>query len=185
VRRSQPYRRRWLARASLPLASAIVATARGSMDYLFMKWAHILSAAILFGAGVGSAFFLFMANRRKNIADIYFAVRHVVIADWLFTTPAVVAQLVTGLVLVRLGGYRLDENWIAWGSALYLFAGACWAPVVWMQIRMRDLAKSALERGCALPPEYWTLDRWWVTLGSLGFPAVVVVFWLMVTKPEF
>jgi len=153
------------------------------MDYLFIKWVHILSSTILFGTGIGSAFFLFMANRRKDIAAIYFATRHVVIADWLFTTPAVILQLLTGLYLVHLGHYPLTEGWIKWGLVLYFFAGACWLPVVWMQIRMRDMAKAALTSGTSLPARYWLFDRWWVILGSLAFPTVAVIFWLMVAKP--
>jgi uncharacterized membrane protein len=153
------------------------------MDYLLLKWIHIVSSTILFGTGIGSAFFMFMANRRKDVAGIYFATRHVVIADWLFTTPSVIIQLLSGLYLVHLGGYQLTDGWIMWGLALYFFAGACWLPVVWMQIKMRDMAKIALESGTPLPPRYWKMDRWWITLGSLAFPAIMVVFWLMVAKP--
>lgn len=60
------------------------------MEYLLVKWGHVVSSTILFGTGIGSAFFMFMANRRKDIAGMYFAARHVVMADWLFTTPAVI-----------------------------------------------------------------------------------------------
>jgi uncharacterized membrane protein len=153
------------------------------MDYLLLKWIHILSATILFGTGIGSAFYLFMANRGKDVAAIAFATTHVVIADWLFTTPAVIVQLVTGLWLVHLAGYALTDRWVFCGLALYFFAGACWLPVVWMQIKMRDMAKAALSSGKPLPEAYWTLDRWWIVAGSLAFPAIVVVFYLMVAKP--
>jgi uncharacterized membrane protein len=153
------------------------------MDYLLLKWIHIISSTILFGTGIGSAFFMFMANRRKDVAGIYFATRHVVIADWLFTTPSVIIQLASGLYLVHLGGYHLTDDWIMWGLALYFFAGACWLPVVWMQIQMRNMAKMALESKTPLPARYWKMDKWWITLGSLAFPAIMVVFWLMVAKP--
>ena len=153
------------------------------MNYLLVKWIHILSSTILFGTGIGSAFYLFMANRRKDIAGIYFATRHVVIADWLFTTPAIILQLITGLWLVHKMGYNLREGWIALALFLYFFAGACWIPVVTMQIKMRDMAKAALDNGTLLPAAYWRMDKWWVTLGSLAFPAIMVIFYLMVLKP--
>jgi uncharacterized membrane protein len=153
------------------------------MEYLLLKWIHILSSTILFGTGIGSAFYMFMANRRKDIAGIYFATRHVVIADWLFTTPSVIIQLITGIWLADMLNYPLAEGWVLWALILYFFAGACWLPVVWMQIRMRDMAKIALETGSPLPERYWKLDRWWVILGSLAFPAIIAVFWLMVAKP--
>ena len=153
------------------------------MDYLLLKLIHILSATILFGTGIGSAFYMFMANRRKDLAGIYFATRHVVIADWLFTTPSVLVQLGTGLMLAGKLGLPLTEGWVFWSLLLYGFAGACWLPVVWMQIRMRDMAKEALATGTALPARYWRFDRWWIILGALAFPAVVGIIALMVMKP--
>lgn len=153
------------------------------MEYLLLKWIHVLSSTILFGTGIGSAFYVFMANRRKDIAGIYFATRHVVIADWIFTTPSVIIQLITGIWLANLLNYPLAEGWVSWALVLYFFAGACWLPVVWMQIRMRDMAKKALDNGTNLPDRYWKMDRWWIFLGSLAFPAIVAVFWLMVAKP--
>lgn len=153
------------------------------MDYLLVKWIHILSAAILLGTGLGSAFYLFMANRRGNVINIHFAASHVVIADFLFIAPAVIIQLVTGLWLLKLTGYSLALPWVSWGLALYFFIGLCWLPVVWMQIKMRDMAKTALKSGAPLPEAYWRMDRWWVIAGSFAFPAVGVVFYLMVVKP--
>jgi uncharacterized membrane protein len=152
------------------------------MDYFLLKWIHILSATVLFGTGIGSAFYMFMANRRKDVAGIYFAVRDVVIADWLFTAPAAIIQLLTGIALVYAAGYQFTDFWIAWGLVLYFFAGICWLPVVWMQIKMRNMARHALETRQPLPARYWRLDRWWIILGSLAFPALVVVFYLMVAK---
>lgn len=152
------------------------------MDYLLLKWIHILSSTILFGTGIGSAFYMFMANRRKEISGIYSTTRHVVIADWLFTTPAVIIQFITGLLLMQVTGYTLDNTWLFWSIALYFFAGACWLPVVWMQIKMRDMAKDALDAGKELPARYWHFDRCWIILGSLAFPAVIIIFWLMVVK---
>lgn len=153
------------------------------MDYLLVKYIHIISSTILFGTGIGSAFYMFMANRRKDIGAIYFAARHVVIADWLFTTPAIIIQLISGLYLAHTGGYALTDKWIMLALLLYFFAGACWLPVVWMQIKMRDMARAAYESGAALPPYYWKLDRWWIILGSLAFPAIMAIFWLMAAKP--
>ena len=153
------------------------------MAYLLLKWIHILSATILFGTGIGSAFYLFMANRRQDIAGIAFATRHVVIADWIFTTPAVVIQLVTGVALVHVTGFQFTDRWVMWGLILYGFAGVCWLPVVWMQIKMRNMARLAVENNTQLPSLYWKMNRWWVYLGCLAFSAIVVVFYLMVFKP--
>ncbi|NOZ36627.1 MAG: DUF2269 domain-containing protein [Gammaproteobacteria bacterium] len=154
------------------------------MDYLTLKAIHIISSTVLFGTGMGSAFFLFMANRRKEVAGIAFATRHVVIADWIFTTPSVVIQLVTGLALIHAGGIDITTHWIKWGLILYFVVGACWLPVVWIQIKMRNLAKQAMENNSELSEQYWLYDKWWITLGSLAFPIVLVIFYLMVFKPQ-
>jgi uncharacterized membrane protein len=153
------------------------------MGYIILKWVHVLSATILFGTGVGSTFYVFAANREKNIAGIYFATTHVVIADWLFIAPAVVIQFITGVWLLYLTGYSLSDAWVRWGVALYFFVGVCWLPAVWMQVKMRDMAKIALKTGAPQPEYYWRLDRWWIVAGSLAFPAMVVIFYLMVAKP--
>jgi uncharacterized membrane protein len=138
------------------------------LDYLLLKWIHILSSAVLFGTGFGSAFYMFMANYRNELPSICFATRHVVIADWIFTTPAVVIQLLTGLCLVYLQGYALTTRWIAAALALYFLVGACWIPVVIMQIRMRDMAKAAFEAHTDLPALYWKMNRWWTALGCVA-----------------
>jgi uncharacterized membrane protein len=114
----------------------------------------------------------------------YLATRHVATADWLLTAPAVVIQSLTGIGLVSVGGYALTDFWIMTGLTLYLFAGACWISVVWMHFRMRDMAKLAFESGQLLPQRYWRMERWWTILGSLAFPAIVIVFYLMVFKPN-
>lgn len=153
------------------------------MLYLIVKWLHILSSTVLFGTGVGSAFWMFVANRSRSLPAIVFACRTVVLADWLFTTPAVIFQPLSGLFLVHAAAYRLTAPWLIAALILYVFAGACWVPVVWIQLRMKRLAEAALAAGKPLSDAYWRYDRWWIGLGFLAFPAVVVIFWLMVFTP--
>lgn len=153
------------------------------MDYLIIKYIHIVSSTILFGTGIGSAFYMFMANRRKEIAGITFVTRHVVIADWLFILPTVIIQLLTGIWLLKLGGFTSAELWVKSGIALYFFVGACWLPVVWIQIKMRNMAREAFDKDSNLPERYWMYDRWWIILGCLAFPAALIVFYVMVFKP--
>jgi uncharacterized membrane protein len=109
--------------------------------------------------------------------------RHVVIADFLFTTPTAIIQMISGLRLTYLAGFHFTDRWILWGIILYSFAGACWLPVVWMQIKMRDIADIAFKQQKLLPEYYWKMSFYWNLLGCLAFPAIVIVFWLMVMKP--
>ena len=152
------------------------------MDYIFLKWIHVLSSTILFGAGVGSAFHLFAATLRRQVGGIAMATRNVVLADWLFTTPAALVQPITGVWLLHLMGIPLSTPWVATSVTLYAVAMACWLPVLWIQLRLRDLAGQALREGGALPRAYWRFFAWWVVLGFGGLFSFLAIFWLMVAK---
>jgi len=114
---------------------------------LLLMTLHVLSAIVLFGTSRGTAFHGFMASRSRDVRAIAVTTRNVVLADWLFTTPAVIVQPVTGIWLARLERWPLTEGWILASLALYAVAGACWLPVVWLQLQMRALAAEASIAG--------------------------------------
>lgn len=151
--------------------------------YLTAKWLHILSSTVLFGTGIGTAFQMVWVMRRADPRQVAGVAAGVVRADWLFTTPAGIVQPVTGLWLVWLVGWPLTEPWLVVTYALYLLAFLCWAPVVRLQIRIRDMAETAVADGTALPDAAHHAYRIWFALGWPAFAALIVVFWLMVTKP--
>ena len=153
------------------------------MTYLVLKYLHVIGATILFGTGLGIAFFLFVAVRSRDVRLIAGTLRGVVIADFVFTAPAVVAQLVTGVLLAWTLGLPLTEPWIAWSLALYAVVGACWLPVVAIQIRMRRLAEKAVADGAPLPDAFRRLFRIWFTLGWPAFIGVLGIVALMIVKP--
>lgn len=153
------------------------------MTYLFVKYLHILSSTLLFGTGLGSAFYMFFTSLSRDVRATAVVVRYVVIADWAFTTPTIIIQPLTGFYLIHLAGFPLTSGWIMWSIGLYLLAGAAWLPVVWMQIKMRDMAVEAASSGTELPPRYWRFLRLWVALGIVAFFSLVLVFYLMVAKP--
>ena len=154
------------------------------MSYLVWKWLHVLSATLLFGTGLGTAFYMFMVNRSGNVQAIAVMMRWVVRGDWLFTATTVVFQPLSGLVMMKMAGFQLTTPWIFWSWMLYFLAGACWLPVVWIQMKMRDLAQVAAANGEPLPPRYWRLEKIWTALGFPAFFGLIVVFWLMVAKPS-
>ena len=153
------------------------------MEYLIVKWLHILSSTFLFGTGIGSAFYMLFTSRTRDARAVAVVTRYVVIADWLFTTPTVIFQPASGFYLMHLARFPLTTPWILRSIGLYLLAGACWLPVVWMQIKMRDMAQVSARAGAELPPLYWRYLRIWVALGIVAFFSLVVVFYLMVAKP--
>lgn len=152
-------------------------------DYGALKWLHILSATLLFGTGLGSAFYKYMADRSGELAAIAVTNRLVVLADWLFTAPTLVLQPVTGVWLAAVAGHPLGSPWLLLSIALYVLAGLCWLPVAWLQIRMRDDAAAAQAAGRALDAGYARRRRVWFWLGVPAFVALLLVYLLMVFKP--
>ena len=154
------------------------------MSYLLLKYAHILSSTLLFGTGLGTAFHGFLAFRTKDPRVVAAVGRSVVLADWLFTAPSVVIQPVTGLAMARLASVPLTQGWLALSIALYILVGACWLPVVWLQIQLRRMAEACLKTGDPLPPLYFRYLRLWFILGWPAFTTVLAIFYLMVFKPD-
>jgi uncharacterized membrane protein len=151
--------------------------------YFALKFVHIIGAAVLLGTGAGIAFFMLMAHLNGKPEVIAAVARIVVIADFLFTATAMVAQPVTGVLLARFVGYSLLEGWIVLSIILYVLTGAFWLPVVWMQMRMRDLAAAAARNDASLPHAYHRLFWLWFVFGFPAFGAVAAVFWLMIARP--
>jgi uncharacterized membrane protein len=149
--------------------------------YLVIKLIHILSATILFGTGLGTAFFMYKAHRDGGAETIRVTSRHVVLADWIFTTPAIVVQLATGLWLADYLQIPWSSAWLVSVALLFAAVGACWLPVVWIQIRIKRLSESAAPdltaARCA------ALMRSWIALGVPAFTMMLALFALMVLKP--
>ena len=153
------------------------------MTYLALLWVHILSSTLLFGTGLGTAFHGWMAQRSGDVRIIVVVSRNVVLADWLFTAPAVIVQPVTGAWMAWLAGIPFTTGWLLLAMSLYVLVGACWLPVVWLQIQMHRLASMALRSGKPLPARYYIYAQWWFALGWPAFIGVIGIFYLMVFKP--
>lgn len=148
-----------------------------------LRWMHVLGASVLFGTGIGIAFFMLLAHRSGNPAVIAHTAGVVVIADTVFTAVAAILQPVTGVLLAMAVGWSLREPWILLSIALYVLVGVCWLPVVRIQIRLRDLAQHALAEGAPLPEAYHKGFRLWFALGIPAFLTMLVLFWVMLTRP--
>ena len=153
------------------------------MLYFLLKFLHLIGAAVLLGTGAGIAFFMLLAHRTGDARTIAATARIVVIADFLFTATAVVAQPITGLLLARTVGYDLRAGWIVASIVLYVVTGAFWLPVVWIQAQLRTLAAAAAQSGEPLPARYHRLFRVWFWFGFPAFAAVATIFWLMIARP--
>jgi uncharacterized membrane protein len=154
------------------------------MLYFVLKYLHVVGAAVLLGTGAGIAFFMLAAHLGGKPAVIAGVARIVVLADFIFTATAVVVQPITGTLLVLNVGYSFWDGWIVWSIVLYVITGALWLPVVWMQMRLRDLAVIAAADGKPLPKEYHRIFWLWFAFGIPAFTAVAIIMWLMIAKPQ-
>ena len=153
------------------------------MSYLVIKYIHLISMVLLFGTGLGSAFYKWMADRSGVVAHIAVTNRHVVLADWIFTTPTIIIQPLTGIAMLSIAHIPLSSSWVLISLALYAFAGLCWLPVVWLQIRMKSLSDTANDTQSKLPALYWHYARIWFWLGVPAFLAMMSVVFIMIFKP--
>jgi len=155
-----------------------------SEPYLWIKWVHVVSATILFGTGLGTALHMWLAHLSGDTRAIALVARNTVRIDWLFTATSGVVQLVSGVALIFIVGYDPWALWLVTSYVLYGIAGLCWLPVVWLQIRIRDMAALATERGEPLPAAYGRYMKIWFVLGWPAFFALLAAMALMIAKPE-
>lgn len=151
--------------------------------YLIIKTIHVITSTILFGTGIGIAFFMFRSHFTRSVQEKYYAVRTTVLADYIFTAPAVILQPLTGIWLIMNGGYDWQDMWLIITYGIYILAGICWLPVVWIQIRLKKILKQCTENNLPLPDEYTHLFKIWFALGWPAFIGLIVIFFLMVFKP--
>ena len=149
-------------------------------DYFLLKTLHILSAVVLMGTGSGIAFFMLMAVLSRSQETIRHVSRIVILADWLFTAPAVLVQLITGVWLMSLLNVSFTSPWFLTVAGLFILIGCCWLPVVWIQYQLHR--EACMENGF-LSVRFKRLMRLWMALGIPAFAAMLVLFWLMVAKP--
>ena len=152
-------------------------------DILLVKFLHVLSSTFLFGTGVGTAFYLLVASWSGDARVAAAVGRYVVIADWIFTATTIVIQPLTGIWLAQKMGYPLTTPWLYWSMVLFAIAALCWLPVVWLQMRLRDIAIEAARRNEPLPRRHGAYLGAWAALGVPALLSFLAIFYLMVAKP--
>ena len=154
--------------------------------FALWKTAHVLSAAILFGSGIGIAFFCWFSYRRamrsRDIGALRSVLQLTVSADAVLTAPAVLFQMVSGVVLMDMLNWSLTSPWSVAVWWLFVLVGCCWLPVVALQVLLKRDAERA-DSVDALPAKFHQRFCYWFGLGIPAFTAIVVIFYLMVAKP--
>lgn len=151
---------------------------------ILLRFLHVIGATVLLGTGAGIAFFMVVARHTRDPAVIAHVAGTVVLADTVFTATAVFVQPITGYLLAKTIGWPLTEGWIVIALALYVVTGLFWLPVVWIQLKLRDIARAAALGGTALPPAFASLYRIWFACGFPAFFSVLAIIWLMLARPS-
>ncbi|WP_199899207.1 DUF2269 family protein [Sneathiella glossodoripedis] len=151
--------------------------------FFIVKTLHILSASILFGTGIGIAFFLFASHVKGASQEKFFNAKITVLADFVFTLPAVLLQPLTGLWLIYEGGYNYTELWLLITYGLYFLMVISWIPVVFIQIKLKNILQEAQANNSTPHPSYDRLIKIWFFLGWPAFVSIFVIFYLMIARP--
>ena len=151
-------------------------------NYLILKLLHILSATVLLGTGAGIAFFMLTAYLSKSPTAILVTCKNVIAGDWLFTTPAIITQVVTGVLLMNQLNYAFNSIWFLWVAGLFIGIGFCWLPVVRIQYLLNGIIKASINKN-EIPDSFHKLFRIWFILGIPAFFMIIGIFYLMVFKP--
>ena len=148
------------------------------MDYHILKLIHIISATLMIGAGIGSAFYLFLTYKIYRISTLKDVLKLVVLADFVFTAPSVIIQFITGMMLSNLL-HLTDTNWFRLVIAISGVVLVMWLRAAFIQIKLRKM----LELKNELTAEFHYLMKVWFYLGVPSFMGAMYLYYLMVYQP--
>ncbi|WP_342245849.1 DUF2269 domain-containing protein [Pseudomonas sp. OTU5201] len=151
--------------------------------YFLLKTAHGLLAAVLLGTALAGLFFARRAWKCGELQQLAATFSSLVRLEiWFIGSSAVLLPL-SGLALAKVGGWPLGQLWLLWSAGLYLLSALCWLPLLWLQVRIRNLARRALRDGEPIASQvagHVALRCW---LAVVALVLLVAVYVLMVVKP--
>ena len=147
-------------------------------SYPFLKLIHILSATLMIGTGLGSAFYLFFTYKKLHFESLQNVLKLVIKADLIFTTPSVIIQVVTGIMLSNM--LRLTYTnwfWVALSASLLMIV--LWVRAAFVQVTLKKL----LEKEKTISKRFHRGMKIWFYLGVPSFFLALYLYYLMVYKP--
>ncbi len=146
--------------------------------YLFFKFLHVLLAIV--AVGFNATYGILLGRASKEPEHTRHVLDSVRFLDQRVANPAYGLLLVTGLIMVWVGDVDLMQFWLATAIVLYVLAAllgiVLYAPVVRGQA-------AALEREGPASAEFQRLSKRGAVLGAIVGVDVVIIVFLMVTKP--
>ena len=148
------------------------------MEYLIVKWLHVLAAIVALGSNVTYAVWLSLAGRDPK--SLPFALRGIKVLDNRLANPSYGVLLLTGLLLVYLIRLPMTLPWLLTSLVLYVLTALlgifAYAPTLRAQLRLAESHGPSSA-------EYLKAAKRGLRLGVLTIAIVVVIVFLMVVKP--
>jgi len=149
------------------------------MPYLLMKYLHVLTAIVSFGANVTYGIWITRASHDPDVMP--FTLRGIKLIDDRLANPAYALLLVIGLLMVFTSHLSLTTSWLLTALVLYvlviLIGLMGYTPTLRHQIQI-------LETEGFNSPGYQTLARRGTILGVVLAILVIAIVFLMVVKPS-
>jgi uncharacterized membrane protein len=146
--------------------------------YLFFKFLHVLLAIV--AVGFNASYGILLSRATKEPEHEGHVLATVKVLDDRFANPAYALLLVTGLTMVWVGDVDLTQFWLAAALVLYallvVLGLAVYSPTLRAQIR-------AYEASGAASDEFRRLSTRGTVVGAILALVVIVIVFLMVTKP--
>ena len=130
-----------------------------------------------------TAFWKVFADRTGDASLVAHAQQAVIVADWIFTLPAIALILFGGYGMVSYADIDpFGSAWLIWGQVLFLISGCIWLGIlVPAQIRQGRAAR-ALQKGEPLPESYWQDGRLWLVWGIAATAPLIAAIYVMIVR---
>jgi|SRR5690349_14884089 len=153
------------------------------MDYPLLKSLHVISV-VLFVGNIVTGVFWKLHGDRGDLRARAVALDGIIRSDRWFTLPAVIAIIVTGVLLATTLHYPiLRTPWILWSLVLFGVSGVMFQLFVApLQKKLLANVRAGIE-GSWNESEYGRLSRAWQLSGAVATLSPVIVVFLMVMKP--
>ena len=148
------------------------------MNYQLLKLIHILSATLMIGTGLGSAFYLFFTYKKAKASTVKEVLKLVVLADSIFTLPSVIVQLITGIFLSNMMNMMFTK-WFWIVIIVSVIVLVLWVIAVFIQYKLKRLLDEKEE----ITSQFHGLMKQWYYLGVFSFSGSIFLYYLMVYKP--
>lgn len=147
------------------------------MSYQLLKLIHILSATLMIGTGLGSAFYLYLTYKKAQLSTVRDVLNLVIFADLIFTTPSVFIQIITGVMLSNVIGLTFT-NWFWVVISVSFIVFVLWVRAAFIQVKLKKLIANETE----IPEKFHQLMKVWFYLGIPSFLGSIFIYYLMVYK---